>query len=171
MGYQALGLDSRYTSVIQVNGNTEDSYQQEEDSTYNVDVEPSESSVSHNFSGSTGFFLIDTDQVTKESDSVTLISGAAPDYMEISVSVSDNQYDSGASGGAELTRNGSTVASSADVPWSHTEQVDNPQGDSWSLSVSSNVGNSGTNYDASWDINQFTLPVSDNLNINSVTKL
>lgn len=38
MGFQGLGLNSRYTSVVQVNNNTEGTFQQESARTYDVGV-------------------------------------------------------------------------------------------------------------------------------------
>lgn len=43
MGFQALGLDSRYQSDVEVNNNQQASYQQEEPSTYDIAITPTAS--------------------------------------------------------------------------------------------------------------------------------
>lgn len=102
MGFQALGLDSRYTSVVQVNNNTEGTFQQESARTYDVGIDTSASISPYSDSGNP--YMSSTDQwVTLFNDTTDHFTGT------IDVDVDVDMTSDGAA--AELYVNGTSYGS------------------------------------------------------------
>lgn len=163
MGFQTLGNDSRYQTVVQINNTTEGNFQQEAARTYDVGISTSSNISNYSESGSYSYDPVNTDRYYLFRDTSGHFTG------DIDVNCSRSTSNDGE--GIELYINGNMVdMAQDDDDFSDTVHVSGTKYDVTIQTISIKDTDSyymTGNYD-------FTItydsPSSSSYNVNSVTQ-